>query len=92
MVVGVAGKVGEASGSGRAGVSVAEGVSGRTISVGSSDGDDWDVGEGSPPEPIPSGGETSAREHASVARNSAARGSQTPLRLAVFRALKFPST
>ena len=91
-MVGVAGKVGEASGSGRAGVSVAEGIGARTISVGSPDGDDWDVGEGTPPEPIPPGGETSAREHARVARNSAVRGSQTLLRLAVHLALKVPST
>ncbi len=92
MVVGVAGKVGEASGSGRAGVSVAKGIGVKTISDGSADGGAGDVGEGSPPEPIPPGGGTSAREHASVARISAARGSQSLHRLAVRLASKLPST
>ena len=62
------------------------------ISEGSADGDAWDGGEGEPSEPIASGRETSAREQASVARISAARGSKILPRLEVHRALKLPLT
>lgn len=91
-MVGVAGKVGEASGSGRAGVSVAKGIGVKIISDGFADGCAWDVGDGKPPEPMPPGAGTSAREHASVAMISAARGSQRLHRLAVRLASKLPST
>lgn len=46
------------------------------ISVGVSVGDVWEVGEGSPPEPIAPGDGISDRVHASVARISAERNRQ----------------
>jgi len=80
--VGVAGKVGETTGSGRSDAGVAVDRGSATAIVALTVGSDVNelgsrVGDGNPPEPIAPGGGTSARVQASIPRMSAMGAKRT---------------